>query len=643
MARTQRPARRSRTPIVGKEGHVVDASPPECDETGMGEKCHSQGEYSFVLVNPNDFDSDSKSHLQAVLLLYKRELPAMVYAANTGKQSTFMEKCVSNGKYCTLLLKSTSETDSGTIIAAITYQIVPADTQYAEIPLAAVSSAYQHKGFCRILYMELRKRLQSVGIRTIFCWGDKESEGFWSKQGFLSIAEVDTKGKARRIPVRADIRRALCFPGGSTLMVSHIYQGSSTCSADRPKSCTLLKPDVPTSYEFAKRTSVASQGCKVSNAIDQQTIENLTFQPEEFASLVHLGGENKIHDSQNQDVVPDCNGPVSFAEVENSKTASIAELTKNIGNLDEIQCSCSTQRAKRGWEASLSSLKSKKVKGVHLQHSHPDSNRSFVPESNGSDTCSQACSLANSKHEILASLPPKNLSTSKYTQNFCEEFGSVKVASEDLVCKGLHTRGKSFRIMLMNIADEAKKTQLVKVIEELGGSLTSDGSTSTHVITGKVRKTLNFCTALCSGAWIVSPSWLKESYREGRFVDEFPYVLNDDDYTSKYRASLKTAVLRAKARPGALFEGYDVCISSHAQPPPKTLSVIVKSAGGNVINGLGKVSRVSETIFVACEEDVEEALMAIKEGIWTFNSEWLMSCVMRQELDMEAPQFAESL
>lgn len=118
-------------------------------------------------------------------------------------------------------------------------------------------------------------------------------------QGFLSIAEVDTKGKARRIPVRADIRRALCFPGGSTLMVSHIYQGSSTCSADRPKSCTLLKPDVPTSYELAKRTSVASQGCKVSNAIDQQTIENLNFQPEEFVSLVHLGGENKIHGMHN--------------------------------------------------------------------------------------------------------------------------------------------------------------------------------------------------------------------------------------------------------------------------------------------------------------------------------------------------------
>ncbi|XP_031745127.1 mediator of DNA damage checkpoint protein 1-like [Cucumis sativus] len=130
------------------------------------------------------------------------------------------------------------------------------------------------------------------------------------------------------------------------------------------------------------------------------------------------------------------------------------------------------------------------------------------------------------------------------------------------------------------------------MIEELGGSLTADGSTSTHVITGNLRKTLNFCIALFSGAWIFSSSWLKESYREGRFVDELPYILNDDDYISKYRASLKATVLRAKACPGALFEGYNVCISAHAQPPPKTLSLILKSAGGNVSSLLLYKSRV---------------------------------------------------
>jgi hypothetical protein len=41
-------------------------------------------------------------------------------------------------------------------------------------------------------------------------------------QGFVSVGEVDTKGKIRRIPVRADIKRALCFPGSSTLMVTHL-------------------------------------------------------------------------------------------------------------------------------------------------------------------------------------------------------------------------------------------------------------------------------------------------------------------------------------------------------------------------------------------------------------------------------------
>lgn len=29
--------------------------------------------------------------------LYKKELPAMKYAANTGKESTFLERCVSSG------------------------------------------------------------------------------------------------------------------------------------------------------------------------------------------------------------------------------------------------------------------------------------------------------------------------------------------------------------------------------------------------------------------------------------------------------------------------------------------------------------------------------------------------------------------
>lgn len=61
-----------------------------------------------------------------------------------------------------------------------------------------------------------------------------------------------------------------------------------------------------------------------------------------------------------------------------------------------------------------------------------------------------------------------------------------------------------------------------------------------------------------------------------------------------------------------------------------------------VIYGLDVVD-ASKTIFVACEIDMEEALLAVKKRIWTFSSEWFMNSIMRQELDFEAPQFAESL
>ncbi|KAK7852080.1 pax-interacting protein 1 [Quercus suber] len=439
---------------------------------------------------------------------------------------------------------------------------VPADTQHAEIPLAAVSSIYQHKGLGCLLYVELRRRLHNVGIRTIFCWGDKESEGFWFKQGFVSIAEVDNRGRARRLPIKADIRKALCFPGGSTLMVSHLKKDLADNSAGA--DCNKM-------------------------AVDEE--------------LSEIGAEpNAKH------------------------------------------CSCSTKGAKRRvWEASLSSLKSKKIKGSHSIDCQLDSCPKAL-ESDGNLSCFHGYSLDNSRNKsLLGVTPTASVRQSRCLEKSAEEHKSVNIFPEGPASKELQSKGECFRIMLMNIADDAKKTCLTKVIEDLGGAVISNGSLCTHVVTGKLRKTLNFCTALCSGAWILSPKWLKESFREGKFVDESPYILNDDEYALKYRAELKCAVLRAKSSPQALLKGYYVCIAAHVQPPAKTLSAIVRSAGGEIICGLEKVNESSKTIFVACEEDMEVALLAVKKGIWTFSSDWLMNCVMRQELDLEAPQFAESL
>ncbi|KAJ9548171.1 hypothetical protein OSB04_020714 [Centaurea solstitialis] len=186
------------------------------------------GNYYFVLVNPKDSDVQSKSLLQEILNLYVKELPSMNYAANTGKKSTFLERCVSNGKYCTLVLKSKSEEGPGEVVSAISFQIIPADTQYAEVPLAAVCSVYQHKGIGHLTYLEMRKRLHSVGVHSIFCWADEESEGFWLKQ-------------TPRVELEGRYRKALCFPGGSTLMISHLNKECSDNAAESLQLSSVLK------------------------------------------------------------------------------------------------------------------------------------------------------------------------------------------------------------------------------------------------------------------------------------------------------------------------------------------------------------------------------------------------------------------
>lgn len=73
-------------------------------------------------------------------------------------------------------------------------------------------------------------------------------------------------------------------------------------------------------------------------------------------------------------------------------------------------------------------------------------------------------------------------------------------------------------------------------------------------------------------------------------------------------------------------------------------AVIIVSHGSlQVIGRFDESENTDKIIFMASEEDMKDALDASKRGIRVFSSEWFMNCVMKQELDLEAPQFAESL
>ncbi|XP_068653875.1 uncharacterized protein [Aristolochia californica] len=156
-------------------------------------------------------------------------------------------------------------------------------------------------------------------------------------------------------------------------------------------------------------------------------------------------------------------------------------------------------------------------------------------------------------------------------------------------------------VMLKHIANDVQHAPMPKIVEDLGGSITSHGSSCTHAIIGTVRRTITFCTTLCSGAWIVSPDWWKTSFWEGRSVGESLFVLQHQDFEPKYRFGVEDAVFRAEASRHALLKGYDVYIDHHVQPPVDTLMASVESAGGNVLGGLEDMKEPEWTIFVVCD------------------------------------------
>ncbi|PWZ34699.1 Coatomer subunit epsilon-1 [Zea mays] len=101
--------------------------------------------------------------------------------------------------------------------------------------------------------------------------------------------------------------------------------------------------------------------------------------------------------------------------------------------------------------------------------------------------------------------------------------------------------------------------------------------------------------------WIISPNWLKESVREGQFVEEAQYVLEDEEYRMQYKSELRDAVMRAKERHNSLFAGY-----KHIQPSFDVLLAIIKSTGGNFIQAekgiaVAKVPRSTLAAISLCQ------------------------------------------
>ncbi|OAE35494.1 hypothetical protein AXG93_2189s1280 [Marchantia polymorpha subsp. ruderalis] len=1005
---------------------------------------------SFSLLNPKNVDGPGKLLLQDTLHLYNVELPAMSFAANTGKESPFLESCVMDGKYCTLLMRNHEPGSVETeLIGAVTFQILPPNCQEAEIPLAAIRHAHQRKGYGTLIYKELRRRLMDVGVTSVFCWGDAESETFWAKQGFVKVAEVDGRGKPRKLPIKGDLKKAMSIPGSAALMVSNLDCGLFQSTVSVPPEQLKAKSSTPNQAvekifsDTPSRTHNSANSFQLSNITsptmmvttpefageaksshvntppqtESESPELSTGVPHKSSvSITPLNMDGRLFSlAHNPATAPEVAEPavnslqiVPFAAVPDSESMepndnpayglSMTDFTKDLPatkspglinkrtyirrmhnaarssgnampsrpsgkeNISEVKLVVDLEgpgkeggklksflgpRAKVGQRkatapkgksasagdvtphdvkqdgaglsplsaitgskatSSLDPASGSEVLGAPVQtssnniaighESAPESeplNKSTPAEDEtGKRVRSARCNIDQSEKQsgeeskkyddedyspsgpsrqkigVKRGRPPKvpasggakkvrgaiindqaGLPGSGATESEKAQAGSVKrgrppklpaagakkkgtnptnvrkvattpalktgseecgqgvtsdektrpkrgrpaavirtatkrrkgdsaggkdldrgpgreeadgdevVANVDGVkdgddgladmlnillpvqesadrgvsvrgCKdanedisGSSALGSSLKIqvpvtsradvielnhgldgtealpgnnhqqkkslgsegrtnmqvasvngctvsaaevpdsesteaaeedqelekqkyvvMLMNMSDDSKKKQLIKHVEKLGGLVTCEGSKCTHVVTMEVRRTLNFCVAISSGAWILSPDWLKVSVKQKRFVAEEPYILSDKKFEAKYNTTLRDVIPKAKQMPNLLLDGLYIYPSPNVHPPVDTISDIIKAAGGQVLATFEealKLEKKSLGIVLASEEDTEKAMAAAKEGICTYNSDWLLTCIVKQDLDFSVAQFTESL
>ncbi|KFV42869.1 Microcephalin, partial [Tyto alba] len=139
----------------------------------------------------------------------------------------------------------------------------------------------------------------------------------------------------------------------------------------------------------------------------------------------------------------------------------------------------------------------------------------------------------HSYEQKIKQLTPKQLSRRSLQRKQCHVTdGSCKIFSEQ---KNKHNGGlrktrrlqKPTRTLVMTSMSYEKQDTVIQVVNKLGDFLFSDDvcETTSHVVTGNPRRTLNVMLGIARGCWIVSYEWVLSSLELGHWISEEPYEL----------------------------------------------------------------------------------------------------------------------
>ncbi|KAJ8013724.1 hypothetical protein DPEC_G00032770 [Dallia pectoralis] len=153
----------------------------------------------------------------------------------------------------------------------------------------------------------------------------------------------------------------------------------------------------------------------------------------------------------------------------------------------------------------------------------------------------------------------------------------------NVVDRRMEWNTKNLRTLVMTSMSTEKQNTVTQVVSALGGFSVVDEvcESTTHVISGGNRRTLNILRGIARGCWILSFEWILWCLEQGQWIPEEPYELSDQ-FPAAPICRLQQH-LSAGEHQQDLFMGQPAMfVSRDSQPPPNSLMELIQLCGGTV-------------------------------------------------------------
>ncbi|XP_077438683.1 microcephalin isoform X2 [Vanacampus margaritifer] len=146
------------------------------------------------------------------------------------------------------------------------------------------------------------------------------------------------------------------------------------------------------------------------------------------------------------------------------------------------------------------------------------------------------------------------------------------------------SKAKSVRTMVMTAMPTEKQNTVIQVVKALGGFSIADQvcESTTHVVSGEPKRTVNVLLGIARGCWILSFEWIMWCLELRQWISEEPYELSEQFPAAQICRLQRHLSSGSHYRQNLFQDQPPMFVSQHSQPPATSLVELIQLCGGTV-------------------------------------------------------------